>query len=53
LKTLIVLHTDDPNRKRVTIRDVRVELQEFQPYPWSSRRIDPGEYRATLRGARE
>ena len=47
------LHTDDANRKRVTIRDVRLELLELQPYPRSSRRIDPTEYRATLRGSRE
>jgi hypothetical protein len=50
---LQALKDNDPNRKRVTIRDVRLELLELQPYPWSSRRTDPTEYRATLRGSRE
>jgi hypothetical protein len=47
------LHADDPNRTRVTIRDVRVELLELHLYPSSRRRADPAEYRATLRGSRE
>ena len=26
----------------------RIELAELQPYPFSSRTIEPGDYRATL-----
>jgi hypothetical protein len=46
------LHTD-PNRKSATHRDLRIELVELQPYPDTSRRIDPSESRATLRASRK
>jgi hypothetical protein len=42
------LHTGDSARASVSHRGVRVELVELQPYPFSSRTIAPGEYRATL-----
>jgi hypothetical protein len=42
------LHTGDSSRATVTHRQLRVALVELQPYPFSSRTIAPGEYRATL-----
>jgi hypothetical protein len=42
------LHTGDPARAAVTHRQVRIELVELQPYPFSNRAITPGDYRATL-----
>jgi hypothetical protein len=42
------LHTGDSNRATVTHNQVRISLVELQPYPFSSRTIAPGEYRATL-----
>jgi hypothetical protein len=42
------LHTGDAARAVVTHRQVRIELLELAPYPFSSRTISPGEYRATL-----
>lgn len=42
------LHTGDSGRAAVTYRQVRIALVELQPYPFSSRTIAPGEYRATL-----
>jgi hypothetical protein len=42
------LHTGDSNRARVMHGRFRIELVELQPYPFSSRTISPGEYRATL-----
>jgi hypothetical protein len=42
------LHTGDSSRATVTHRQVRIALVELQPYPFSSRTIAPGEYRATL-----
>ena len=37
----------------VTVDDVRIELLDLQPYPFSSRPpIDPADYRATLRVVR-
>lgn len=42
------LHTGDSSRAGASHRDVRVELVELQPYPFSSRTIGPDEYRATL-----
>ena len=42
------LHTGDHSRAAVTHGDFRVELVGLQPYPFSSRTIQPGEYRATL-----
>jgi hypothetical protein len=42
------LHTGGPPRSVVTPTGFRVELAELQPYPFSSRTIQPGDYRATL-----
>ncbi len=42
------LHTGDSSRARVTHRRYVIALEELQPYPFSSRTIAPGEYRATL-----
>lgn len=42
------LHTGDLARAHVTHRDLRIALVELQPYPFSSRTIQPGDYRATL-----
>jgi hypothetical protein len=42
------LHTGDSSRATVTHKQVRIALVEVQPYPFSSRTIAPGEYRATL-----
>ena len=43
------LHTGDSTRAASTFQGLRVELMELQPYPFSSRTIAPGDYRATLR----
>jgi hypothetical protein len=42
------LHTGDASRASVTYGNVKVSLVELQPYPFSSRTIEPGDYRATL-----
>jgi hypothetical protein len=42
------LHTGDSSRATVTHNQVRIALVELQPYPFTSRTIAPGEYRATL-----
>jgi hypothetical protein len=42
------LHTGDQSRAAVTHAGFRIELVQLQPYPFSSRTIAPGEYRATL-----
>ena len=42
------LHTGDSSRATVTHKQVRIGLVELAPYPFSSRTIAPGEYRATL-----
>jgi hypothetical protein len=42
------LHTGDASRARATHRRFVITLEELQPYPFSSRTIAPGEYRATL-----
>ena len=42
------LHTGDSSRATATHRQVRIALVELAPYPFSSRTIAPGEYRATL-----
>jgi hypothetical protein len=42
------LHTGDSRRAFATHRDLRIELKNLQPYPFSSRTIDPSDYRATL-----
>jgi hypothetical protein len=42
------LHTGDTSRASATYGNVKVSLVELQPYPFSSRTIAPGDYRATL-----
>jgi hypothetical protein len=42
------LHTGDANRAAATHKQLRISLVELQPYPFSSRTIAPGDYRATL-----
>jgi len=42
------LHTGDTSRATVTHNQARISLVELQPYPFSSKTIAPGEYRATL-----
>ena len=42
------LHTGDASRASVTYGSVTVTLVDLQPYPFSSRSIAPGDYRATL-----
>ena len=42
------LHTGDSSRASVTYGGVKVTLVELSPYPFSSRTIAPGDYRATL-----
>ena len=42
------LHTGNQAGAVVTHAGFRVELSQLQPYPFSSRTIEPGEYRATL-----
>ena len=44
------LHTG--NMRPVSHSDVTIALVELSPYPFSSRTIEPGEYRATLRVTR-
>jgi hypothetical protein len=46
------LHTGDSSRATVTHKQLRISLVELQPYPFSSRTIAPGDYRATLTVAR-
>ena len=41
------LHT--ANKQPVSYRDLRIELVSLDPYPFHSRPIQPGDYRATLR----
>ena len=46
------LHTDRSQRASFVHRDLRVELLQLQPYPFSSRTIQPSDYRATLTASR-
>jgi hypothetical protein len=46
------LHTGDESRATIDHAGFRIELVNLQPYPFSSRTIQPEEYRATLRTAR-
>jgi hypothetical protein len=46
------LHTGDSSRASVTHGGVRIALVQLQPYPFSSRTIEPGDYRATLEARR-
>jgi hypothetical protein len=47
-----VLHTGDASQASIAHGGVSIELVELQPYPFSSRTIQPGDYRATLRATR-
>jgi hypothetical protein len=42
------LHTGDASRGTVQHQEVKIQLLDLQPYPFSSRTIQPHEYRATL-----
>jgi hypothetical protein len=42
------LHTGDSRRATVAHRQLRISLVELQPYPFTTRTIAPGDYRATL-----
>jgi hypothetical protein len=42
------LRTGNPDRGFVVHRDLRIELVDLQPYPFSNRRIQQSDYRATL-----
>jgi len=42
------LHTGDSSRATVTHGSYRIELAELQPYPFSSRPVQSGDYRATF-----
>jgi hypothetical protein len=46
------LHTGDESRAAATHAGFRIELINLQPYPFSSRTIQPDEYRAALRVSR-
>ena len=46
------LHTGDSSRAAARHAGFRIELVSLQPYPFSSRRIEPDEYRATLKVSR-
>lgn len=45
---LYQLHTGDKQRASTAHRDVRIELLDVQPYPFSARPIDASDYRVTL-----
>ena len=47
--TSFQLNTGDSSRASVPHRQFRIQLVELQPYPFGSRPIQPGDYRATLR----
>jgi hypothetical protein len=46
------LHTGDHSRAAITHAGIRLELMQLQPYPFSSRTIQPDEYRATFKASR-
>ena len=46
--TAYQLHTGDGSRAAVTHQQLRIELVQLQPFPFSSRTIAPDEYRATF-----
>jgi len=46
--TAYELHTGDSSRAAVVHQQLRVELVQLQPFPFSSRTIAPDEYRATF-----
>jgi hypothetical protein len=42
------LHTFNSEQGTIDHRGMRISLVQLQPYPFSSRTIQPGDYRATL-----
>ena len=44
-----MLHTGDASRAAATHRQLRIELVQLAPYPFSSRTIAQDDYRATLK----
>jgi len=46
------LHTGDASRAAIVHAGIRLELVMLQPYPFSSRTIQPDEYRATFKARR-
>jgi len=42
------LHTEDSQQAGVEHGGMRISLVQLQPYPFSSRTIEPSDYRATL-----
>jgi hypothetical protein len=46
------LHTGDSSRASIVHGSVKIALVELQPYPFSSKTIAPGDYRATLTTSR-
>jgi len=46
------LHTGDASRAAVSHGGYRIELASLEPYPFSSRTIQPDDYRATLKVTR-
>jgi hypothetical protein len=42
------LHTGDSRRATAVFEDLRIDLTELQPYPFSARTIAPEDYRATF-----
>jgi hypothetical protein len=47
-----VLHTGDSSQGTIMHGSVRIALVELQPYPFSSRTVAPGDYRATFNVSR-
>ena len=47
------LHTGDQSRAVELFEGLRVELKDLQPYPFSSRTIEQGDYKATLTVTRQ
>ena len=47
------LHTGDSSRATAMHGSFRISLIDLQPYPFSSRTIEQGEYRATLTVSRQ
>lgn len=48
----IELHTGDASLSSATVGEYRIALTDLQPYPFSTRPVDPAEYRATMRVSR-
>jgi hypothetical protein len=46
------LHTGDSSRASARHGNIHIELAQLQPYPFSSRTINPSEYRATFTARR-